>query len=105
MKKLLGTNSVLPLMMVLAMGTSAHAIDATPNVVLPATDKTTWVGYFDNSRAPVLAINSGDVLETQTWSLYNDNFKPGVTMEQILTMRKRSSRRIKPCIRSRAPCT
>lgn len=67
---------------------AAEAEEIKVDAVLPANDSTTWVGYFDNSRAPVLTINSGDVLETQTWTLYNDRFSPGVTMEEILAMRK-----------------
>jgi acetamidase/formamidase len=54
---------------------------------LPATDKTTWTGFFDNSVPPVLKINSGDVVETQTRMLYNDKLKPGATMEDVVKWR------------------
>jgi acetamidase/formamidase len=54
---------------------------------LPATDQTTWVGYFDNSRPPVLKVKSGDIVELQTRTLYNDKLKPGTTMEQVIKWR------------------
>ncbi len=54
---------------------------------LPATDQTTWTGYFDNSVPPILKINSGDVVETQTRMLYNDKLKPGATMDEIVKWR------------------
>jgi acetamidase/formamidase len=54
---------------------------------LPATDQTTWTGFFDNSVPPVLKINSGDTVDTQTRMLYNDKLKPGATIEDVVKWR------------------
>jgi acetamidase/formamidase len=54
---------------------------------LPATDQTTWTGFFDNTVPPVLKINSGDTVDTQTRMLYNDKLKPGATMEDVVKWR------------------
>jgi acetamidase/formamidase len=54
---------------------------------LPATPATTWTGYFDNSIPPVLTINSGDVLDTQTLALYNDKLIPGLTIADVVKLR------------------
>ena len=54
---------------------------------LPATPKTTWVGYFDNSLPPVLTVKSGDIVETQTWMLYKDKLRPGLTMADVIKLR------------------
>ena len=54
---------------------------------LPATDKTTWTGYFDASIPPVLKIKSGDTVETQTLMLYNDKLKPGATIADVMKWR------------------
>jgi acetamidase/formamidase len=54
---------------------------------LPATDQTTWTGFFDNSVPPVLKINSGDTVDTQTRMLYNDKLKPGVPMDEMFKWR------------------
>lgn len=55
--------------------------------VLPANEVTTWTGYFDNSIAPVLTIDSGDILDTQTLALYNDKLKPGLTIADVVKLR------------------
>lgn len=66
---------------------SQHPWSGKSTHVLPATAETTWTGFFDNSVPPVLSVNSGAVLETQTLALYNDKLKPGLTLEEILKLR------------------
>jgi acetamidase/formamidase len=55
--------------------------------VLPATLDTTQWGWFDNSQAPVLRVNSGDTIALETMMHSHNQVVPGTTIEQIKKLR------------------
>jgi acetamidase/formamidase len=55
--------------------------------LLPATLETTQWGWFDNSQAPVLRINSGDIVVMETMMHGHNQVVPGTTIEQIKKLR------------------
>ena len=46
-------------------------------------ERTSWIGYFDNSREPVLWIDSGDIVKTQTDPIIGGQLYPGITLQEI----------------------
>lgn len=80
----------LALFLLLAVFVAVGATDsalAAKTHTLPATANTTFTGFFDNSLPPVLKIDSGDIVETQSLTLYSDRIKPTTTMAEIVKMR------------------
>jgi acetamidase/formamidase len=55
---------------------------------LPANDETTTVGYWDNSRKPVLRMNSGEIVKIETNTHLQGKMKPGVTIQDWMRMYK-----------------
>jgi len=55
--------------------------------LLPATLDTTQWGWFDNSQAPVLRVNSGDTIVMETMMHSHNQVVPGTTIEQIKKLR------------------
>jgi acetamidase/formamidase len=55
--------------------------------ILPATLETTQWGWFDNSQAPVLRIDSGDTVVLETMMHSHNQVVPGRTIEEIKKMR------------------
>jgi len=55
--------------------------------LLPATLETTQWGWFDNSQAPVLRVNSGDTVVLETMMHSHNLVVPGTTIEQIKKLR------------------
>ena len=55
--------------------------------LLPATLETTQWGWFDNSQAPVLRVNSGDTIVLETMMHSHNQVVPGATIEQIKKLR------------------
>ena len=55
--------------------------------LLPATLDTTQWGWFDNSQAPVLRVNSGDTIVLETMMHTHNQVVPGTTIEQIKKLR------------------
>jgi len=66
---------------------SLNAMAASKTHNLPATPTTTWTGYFDNSQPPVLKVDSGDVVEMQSFTLYTNRVTPATTMADVVKMR------------------
>lgn len=56
--------------------------------LLRATSKTVHTGFFDNSLPPVLTIDSGDIVVLETMMLMDDQLRPGLTMDELLRIRK-----------------
>ena len=55
--------------------------------LLPATLETTQWGWFDNSQAPVLTIDSGDTVVMETMMHSHNQVVPGKTIEDIKKLR------------------
>ena len=55
--------------------------------LLPATLETTQWGWFDNSQAPVLTIDSGDTVVLETMMHSHNAVVPGKTIEEIKKLR------------------
>ena len=55
--------------------------------ILPATLETTQWGWFDNSQAPVLRIESGDTVVLETMMHSHNAVVPGRTIEEIKKLR------------------
>jgi acetamidase/formamidase len=55
---------------------------------LPGNDATTTEGYWDNSREPVLTMNSGEVVKIETRRHLKGGMKPGVTTQDWMRMYK-----------------
>jgi len=55
--------------------------------VLPATLETTQWGWFDNSQAPVLTIDSGNTVVLETMMHSHNQVVPGRTIEEIKKLR------------------
>ena len=55
--------------------------------LLPATLETTQWGWFDNSQAPVLTIDSGDTVVLETMMHSHNQVVPGRTIEEIKKLR------------------
>lgn len=55
--------------------------------LLPATLETTQWGWFDNSQAPVLTIDSGDTVIMETMMHSHNQVVPGKTIEDIKKLR------------------
>src|ERR1700675_417300 len=68
-----------------ASGVSKHA---SKHYVLPATaDNVQW-GWYDINEKPRLTIRSGDTVSIETLSHSLGQIKPGVSMEEIVRLRK-----------------
>jgi acetamidase/formamidase len=56
--------------------------------VVPSNDETVVLGLLDPTRAPLLSVESGDVLVyTNTWTHFLNRLQPGVTTEELAAMR------------------
>jgi len=55
--------------------------------LLPATLETTQWGWFDNSQAPVLTVDSGDTVVMETMMHSHNQVVPGRTIEEIKKLR------------------
>ena len=55
--------------------------------LLPATLETTQWGWFDNSQAPVLKVDSGDTVVLETMMHSHNQVVPGKTIEEIKKLR------------------
>jgi acetamidase/formamidase len=55
---------------------------------LPATLETVQWGWLDPKEPPKLTINSGDTVSIETMMHSHDKVQPGVTMEQVVELRK-----------------
>lgn len=55
--------------------------------LLPATLETTQWGWFDNSQAPVLKVDSGDTIVLETMMHSHNQVVPGKTIEEIKKLR------------------
>ncbi len=55
--------------------------------LLPATLETTQWGWFDNSQAPVLSVDSGDTVVMETMMHSHNQVVPGRTIEEIKKLR------------------
>ncbi len=55
---------------------------------IPSTSETVELGRFDPGRAPIVTIDSGDVLRyTDTWTHFLGALQPGVPIEALADMR------------------
>ena len=55
---------------------------------IPSNGETVVLGLLDPTRAPLLTIESGDVLVYEnTWTHFLNRLQPGVTTEELATMR------------------
>jgi acetamidase/formamidase len=56
--------------------------------VVPSNDETVVLGLLDPTRAPLLTVESGDVLVyADTWTHFLNHLQPGVTSEELAAMR------------------
>ena len=56
--------------------------------VLKATKETVQWGWLDPNEPPKLTVNSGDTISIETWMHALDGIHPGVSMEEIVRLRK-----------------
>jgi len=56
---------------------------------IPSTTETVELGRFDPARAPIVTIESGDVLRyTDTWTHFLGQLQPGVPIEALAELRR-----------------
>ena len=56
---------------------------------IPSTSETVDLGQFDPERAPIVTIASGDVvIYENTWTHFLNRLQPGVSINELGTMRK-----------------
>ena len=56
---------------------------------IPSTPETVELGLFDPARAPIVTIDSGDVVVYEnTWTHFMNRLQPGVSIDELGTMRK-----------------
>jgi acetamidase/formamidase len=56
--------------------------------VVPSTKETVQLGVFDTNLAPILTIESGDVISfPDTWSHFLNEMQPGVTIDTLAKLR------------------
>ena len=56
--------------------------------VVPSTKETVQLGVFDTNLAPILTIDSGDVISfPDTWSHFLNEMQPGVTIDTLAKLR------------------
>ena len=56
--------------------------------VVECNDETTKLGVFDTALAPILKIDSGDVVSYRnTWSHFLNQLQPGVPIEKLAAIR------------------
>ena len=56
--------------------------------VVESTAETTKLGVFDTTLAPILKIDSGDIVSYRnTWSHFLNHLEPGVSIEKLAAMR------------------
>jgi acetamidase/formamidase len=56
--------------------------------VVPSTKETVQLGVFDANLAPILTIDSGDVISfPDTWSHFLNEMQPGVTVDTLAKLR------------------
>src|SRR2546425_13013759 len=60
---------------------------------LAATLDTVQWGWLDPNEPPKLKVNSGDTVSIETMMHAHDKVKPGITMDEIVALRKRSEER------------
>jgi acetamidase/formamidase len=61
---------------------------------IPSTPETVDLGLFDPARAPIVTIESGDVVVYEnTWTHFLNRLQPGVPIEELATMRRTGSGR------------
>ena len=82
------TAIALAIAAIAAPATLAQSVAITPKYpgkthLLPATLETTQWGWFDNSQAPVLKIDSGDTVVFETMMHAHNFVTPGRTIEEI----------------------
>ena len=70
-------------------GLSRRAAQSTGRVhVVECTNETTQLGVFDTTRAPILKIDSGDVISYRdTWSHFLNQLQPGTPIEKLAELR------------------
>jgi hypothetical protein len=55
---------------------------------VPSTKETVRLGVFDTNLAPILTIDSGDVISfPETWSHFLNEMQPGVTVDTLAKLR------------------
>ena len=56
---------------------------------IPSTPETVELGRFDPTRAPIVTIDSGDVvMYTNTWTHFLNRLQPGVSIEDLARLRR-----------------
>jgi acetamidase/formamidase len=56
--------------------------------VVPSTKETVQLGVYDTTKAPILTIDSGDVVSfTNTWSHFLNEMQPGVPVDTLAKLR------------------
>src|SRR2546423_1372990 len=56
--------------------------------VVPSTKETVRLGVYDSNLAPVLTVDSGDVIRfPDTWSHFLNEMQPGVPVETLAKLR------------------
>jgi acetamidase/formamidase len=72
-----------------ALGSTMKAVPLGRVWTIPSTPETVELGMFDPARAPIVTIDSGDVVVYEnTWTHFMNRLQPGVSIEQLGTMRK-----------------
>jgi acetamidase/formamidase len=55
---------------------------------VPSTKETVQLGVFDTNKAPILTVDSGDVISfPDTWSHFLNDMQPGVTVDTLAKLR------------------
>ena len=67
---------------------SLAAAAAGKHHVLKASKETVQWGWLDPNEPPKLTVRSGDTISIETWMHALDGIHPGVSMEEIVRLRK-----------------
>lgn len=54
---------------------------------IPATKETVTVGVIDQGFAPILTVDPGDEVKMQTWGLWANAVKPGMSYDEVMAIK------------------
>ena len=72
-----------------APGSTMPAVPPGRVWTIPSTPETVDLGMFDPGRAPIVTIDSGDIVVYEnTWTHFLNRLQPGVPVEELAALRK-----------------
>src|SRR5438105_1453868 len=81
------TTSIAALALAASSPVSAQQKGGKHHTLAATLDTVQW-GWLDPNEPPKLKVNSGDTISIETMMHSHDKIKPGVTMDEIIALRK-----------------